>query len=208
MQPGSEILAQPIMYTGEPFQYSKDWWRYVVYNDPSYSGANWTVKDAAAAFAQNPYDIQTWNADISPFQKAGGKVLHYHGMQDQLISSEDSKWYYSRVAKEMDMSPSELDEFYRFFTISGMGHCGSGDGAYGIGQGSKTYAGSDPKDNVLMAMVKWVEEGVAPDYVRGAKFSNGTGSKIEYHRKHCKYPLHNVYKGPGNYTDENAWQCV
>lgn len=208
MQPGSELLAAPVVYNGEPFIFSKDWWRYVVYNLPSYSAMNWTVKDSAAAFAQNPYDIQTWNADISPFQKAGGKVLHYHGLQDQLVSSEGSKWYYSRVAKEMNMAPSELDDFYRFFSISGMGHCGDGDGAYGIGQGTETYAGSDPKDNVLMAMVKWVEEGIAPDFVRGAKFSDGPGSKVEYHRKHCRYPRRNVYKGPGNYTDENSWQCV
>ncbi|KAK5798080.1 hypothetical protein VI817_004371 [Penicillium citrinum] len=208
MQPGSEILAAPIMYNGQPFAYSKDWWDYVVYNNPSYSAKDWTVKDAAAALAQNPYDIQTWNADISPFQKAGGKVLHYHGLQDQLISSDNSKWYYSRVAKEMNMAPSDLDEFYRFFTISGMGHCGAGDGAYGIGQGFRSYDGNHPENNVLMAMVKWVEEGVAPETVRGAKFSNGPGSEVEYYRKHCRYPRRNVFKGPGNYTDENAWQCV
>ncbi|KAJ5090128.1 hypothetical protein N7532_008812 [Penicillium argentinense] len=208
MQPGSENLAAPIMYSGSPFPYSTDWFKYVVYNNPKWNGKSWTIKDAAAALAQNPYNIQTFEGDISPFQKAGGKVLHYHGMQDQLISSDDSKWYYSHVSKTMDMAPSDLDDFYRFFAISGMGHCGGGDGAYGIGQGTDTYAGSDPQDNVLMAMVQWVEKGVAPDTVRGAKFSNGPGSKIEYHRKHCRYPRRNVYKGPGNYTDENAWQCV
>ncbi|KAJ5460541.1 uncharacterized protein N7458_002093 [Penicillium daleae] len=208
MQPGSEILAAPIMYNGQPFEYSNDWWKYVVYSDPSWSGENWTIKDAAVALAQNPYNIQTWDADISPFQKAGGKVLHYHGMQDQLISSEDSKWYYSRVAETMNLPPASLDEFYRFFSISGMGHCGGGDGAYGIGQGLKTYAGNDPQDNVLMAMVQWVEQGKAPETVRGTKFVNGPGSQVEYRRKHCRYPRRNVYVGPGDYTDENAWECV
>jgi feruloyl esterase len=208
MQPGSEILAAPIMYNGSPFTYSQDWFRYVVYNDPSWSGANFTVKDAARALAQNPYNIQTWDGDISPFQKAGGKVLHYHGLQDQLISSEDSKWYYSHVSNTMQLPPSKLDEFYRFFQISGMGHCGGGDGAYGIGQGLGTYDGDKPEDNVLMAMVQWVEEGKAPETVRGAKFVNGPGSEVEYHREHCRWPRRNVFKGPGNYTDENAWQCV
>ncbi|CAG8132701.1 unnamed protein product [Penicillium olsonii] len=208
MQPGSEVLAAPIMYSGTPFQYSQDWYRYVVYNDPSWSGANFTVRDAAVALAQNPYNIQTWDGDISAFQKSGGKVLHYHGLQDQLISSEDSKWYYSHVSNTMQLPPSKLDEFYRFFPISGMGHCGAGDGAYGIGQGLKTYSGDKPEDNVLMAMVQWVEEGKAPETVRGAKFTSGAGSKVEYTRKHCRWPRHNVFKGPGNYTDENAWQCV
>lgn len=208
MQPGAEILAAPIMYNGEPFPYSTDWYRYVVYNNPSWSGTNFNVQDAARALAQNPYNIQTWDGDLSSFQKAGGKVLHYHGLQDELISSEDSKWYYSHVAKTMGLPPSELDEFYRFFSISGMAHCGGGDGAYGIGQGIETYAGKDPEDNVLMAMVKWIEEGVAPETVRGAKFANGPGSAIEYRRKHCRWPRRNVFVGPGDYTDEDSWQCV
>ncbi|KAJ5537318.1 hypothetical protein N7513_010504 [Penicillium frequentans] len=207
MQPGSENLAAPIMYNGEPFEYSLDWFRYVVYNDPSWSG-NFTVKDAEAALAQNPYNIQTWDGDLSPFKKNGGKVLHYHGMMDQLISSEDSKWYYSHVSETMNLSPTELDEFYRFFTISGMGHCGDGNGAYGIGQGIDTYASSEPGSNVLMAMVKWVEEGVAPETVRGAKFEDGVGTPVEYWRKHCRWPRRNVFKGPGNYTDENSWECI
>ncbi|KAJ5495920.1 feruloyl esterase B-2 [Penicillium diatomitis] len=208
MQPGSEELAAPIMYNGQPFQYSTDWWKYVVYNDSSWQGENWTIRDAAVAMAQNPYNIQTWDGDVSPFKKSGGRVLHYHGTQDQLISSDNSKWYYARVAETMGLPPSSLDEFYRFFPISGMGHCGGGDGAYGIGQGLSTYAGTDPEDNVLMAMVRWVEDGVAPETVRGAKFANGPGSAIEYRRKHCRYPRHNVFVGPGNYTDENAWRCV
>ncbi|KAJ5759462.1 hypothetical protein N7520_006618 [Penicillium odoratum] len=207
MQPGSENLAAPIMYNGEPFEYSQDWFRYVVYNDPTWSG-NFTAKDAAAALAQNPYNIQTWDGDLSPFQKSGGKVLHYHGMMDELISSEDSKWYYSHVSETMNLSPSELDEFYRFFTISGMAHCGDGNGANGIGQGIDTYASSDPESNVLMAMVKWVEEGVAPETVRGAKFKDGAGTPVEYWRKHCRWPRRNVFKGPGNYTDENSWECI
>jgi feruloyl esterase len=208
MQPGSENFASSIMYNGEPFPYSEDWFRYVVYSNPSWSGKTFNVKDAAAALAQNPYNIQTWEGDLSPFQKSGGKVLHYHGMQDQLISSEDSKLYYSHVADTMQLPPSALDEFYRFFTVSGMAHCGQGDGAYGIGQGAGTYAGSDPEDNVLMAMVKWVEEGVAPETIRGSKFADGPGTKVEYRRKHCRYPRRNVHVGPGNYTDENSWRCI
>ncbi|KAJ5125655.1 hypothetical protein N7448_004973 [Penicillium atrosanguineum] len=208
MQPGSENYAAYIMYNGEPFTYSQDWFRYVVYNNPSWNGTSFNLKDAAAALAQNPYNIQTFEGDLSPFQKSGGKVLHYHGMQDQLISSEDSKLYYSHVSDTMKLPPSELDEFYRFFTVSGMSHCGLGDGAAGIGQGSGTYAGSDPEDNVLMAMVKWVEEGVAPETIRGSKFADGVGTKVEYRRKHCRYPRRNVHVGPGNYTDENSWQCI
>ncbi|KAJ5887674.1 hypothetical protein N7495_007715 [Penicillium taxi] len=208
MQPGSEIYASSIMYNGQPFSYSQDWFRYVVYNDSSWSGENFSVADAAVALAQNPYNIQTWDGDLSPFNKAGGKVLHYHGMQDHLISSDDSKLYYSHVANTMDLPPAILDEFYRFFTVSGMSHCSNGDGASNIGQGLQTYAGNDPQDNVLMAMVKWVEEGVPPETIRGTKFSDTDSSVVEYRRKHCRWPRRNVFKGPGNYTDEDSWKCT
>ncbi|KAF9890199.1 Tannase and feruloyl esterase [Aspergillus nanangensis] len=208
MQPGSELLAAPIMYNGQPFAYSQDWFRYVVYNDPNWDGTQFNVHDTAVSLKQNPYNIQTWDADLSSFQNAGGKVLTYHGLQDQLISSENSKLYYARVAEAMDMPPAQLDDFYRFFQISGMGHCGGGDGAYGIGNGLETYSGKSPESNVLMAMVQWVEKGIAPETVRGAKFANSAGSSVQYSRQHCRYPRRNVFKGPGNYTDEAAWQCV
>ncbi|KAJ0417825.1 putative feruloyl esterase B-2 [Aspergillus carlsbadensis] len=208
MQPGSENYAAYIMYSGAPFPYSQDWYRYVVYNNPAWNATKWTVKDAELALRQNPYNIQTWDADLTPFRRAGGKVLTYHGLQDQLISSDNSKLYYHRVLETMKLKPSELDEFYRFFTISGMAHCAGGDGASNIGSRAETASRTDPEDNVLMAMVRWVEEGIPPETVRGAKFTDEAGSSVEYYRKHCRYPRRNVYKGPGNYTDENAWECV
>ncbi|KAB8074529.1 putative feruloyl esterase B-2 [Aspergillus leporis] len=208
MQPGSEVMASSIMYNGQPFAYSTDWYRYVVYNNPDWDATKFTVRDAAVALKQNPFNLQTWDADLSAFRKAGGKVLTYHGLQDQLISSENSKLYYARVADTMGLPPTELDEFYRFFQVSGMAHCSGGDGAYGIGNQLKSYNGNDPENNVLMAMVRWVEKGIAPETIRGAKFTDGPGTPLEYTRKHCRYPRRNVFKGPGNYTDENAWQCV
>ncbi|CBF85532.1 hypothetical protein AN1772.2 [Aspergillus nidulans FGSC A4] len=208
MQPGGEQFAAPAMYNGQPFQYSKDWWRYVVYSDPTWNATKWTIRDAEAALRQNPYNIQTWNADLSPLRDSGSKLLTYHGLQDQLISSDDSKLYYHRLMKTMGVTSNQLDEFYRFFQISGMAHCQDGDGAYGIGNRAETEFSTEPEDNVLMAMVRWVEEGIAPETVRGAKFSDGVGSEVEYYRKHCRYPRRNVYKGPGDYTDETAWECV
>ncbi|PLB39626.1 putative feruloyl esterase [Aspergillus candidus] len=208
MQPGSETRASTIMYTGEPFIFSREWWQYVVYSDPSWDASQWSVQDAAAALKQNPFDVHTWPTDLSAFRDAGGKLLTYHGLQDHLISSEISKLYYARVAETMALPSARLDDFYRLFPISGMAHCGDGDGAYGIGNGASTHAGNDPEDNVLMAVVRWVEEGVAPETVRGARFEDGVGSRVEYTRRHCRYPRRNVYRGPGKFTDEDAWECV
>ncbi|RAO67358.1 uncharacterized protein BHQ10_003370 [Talaromyces amestolkiae] len=210
MQPGSEVEAAYVYYSGQPFQYSTDWFRYVVYNNSNWDPTTWTLADAEAAAHQNPFDISTWDSSlVAGFQKKGGKVLHYHGMEDPIITSDSSKAWYKHLSDSTNTSPSNLDEFYRFFAISGMGHCSPGSGAAYIGQSEATYVpGSEkiPEDNVLWAMVQWVEEGVAPEFVRGAKLA--TDGSVEYTRKHCKYPKRNVYVGPGNYTDENSWECV
>jgi feruloyl esterase len=61
-----------------------------------------------------------------------------------------------------------------------------------------------------MAMVRWVEEGVAPEVVVGTRFKNGTtaGSGVDYKRRHCKWPKRNVYKGVGDYKDPLNWDCI
>jgi feruloyl esterase len=74
----------------------------------------------------------------------------------------------------MNMQSSELDEFYRYFRIGGMDHCGGGDGASAIGNVLAGVSGYDAEDNVLVRMVEWVEKGqeYAPEFVRGTKFVN------------------------------------
>ncbi|KAF5342743.1 hypothetical protein D9758_015922 [Tetrapyrgos nigripes] len=88
--------------------------------------------------------------------------------------------YYNIVSDTMNLHPSQLDDFYHFFHVSGMGHCSGGNGAWEIGQmlpgmANTVTLGSpslDPEKNVLMAMVQWVEEGITPDTVLGTKFVN------------------------------------
>lgn len=75
MQPGSELSDAFIYYSGQPFPYTEDWYRYAIYNDPSWSAFNFTVQDAAFAAAKNPSDIETWKGDLSAFRDHGGKLL-------------------------------------------------------------------------------------------------------------------------------------
>jgi feruloyl esterase len=109
----------------------------------------------------------------------------------------------------MNASSSELDSFYRYFRVSGVFHCAGGPGANLLGQLGGLAAGDDADDNMLTRIVEWVENGAAPEFVRGTKFVNDTPSLgVAFTRKHCKHPAVNVYKGTGNGTDENGWECV
>uniref|UniRef100_A0A0W0EUX7 Carboxylic ester hydrolase n=1 Tax=Moniliophthora roreri TaxID=221103 RepID=A0A0W0EUX7_MONRR len=206
--PGSESNGVNF-YSGSPFPL--DWFPYVVFSDPSFDTATLTFEDYERAIAQNPFDIATLKGDLSAFQYRNGKLLTYHGTIDGTIPPGNSERYYEHVSSTMNLSPSSLDSFYRFFRISGMNHCAGGEGAWQIGQGVGTSSGTevslDPEANVLMAMVRWVEEGVAPDTILGTKFVNDSVTAgVAFSRRHCRYPLRNTYDGTGDSTKPEKWK--
>lgn len=141
MHLGSELVgALQIMYNGELFRYTIDWFRYAVYNDTTWDPATLSSRDYAAASRINPGNIQAWNGNLSPFHAR----------------------YYAHVVDTMAAAPSTLDSFYRYFRISGMGHCGGG----GEGERSIRQISLDPSSNVLMVFVWQVENGTAPETIR------------------------------------------
>ncbi|KAH6975752.1 Tannase/feruloyl esterase [Ilyonectria destructans] len=210
MQPGSELGASQVYYGGVPFQYTTEWFRYAVFGDPSWDPATLSSADIDFASQKNPFDIESFQGDLSKLRDGGSKLLHWHGLQDPIITSDISPRYYEHVAASMNQTPEELDDFYRFFRVSGTNHCSGGPGATFIGNQAKSNATLDPDGNVLMAMVRWVEEGVAPDTIQGVAYVNQTKSSgvIDFERKHCRYPYRNVYNGTGNPKSANSWSCV
>lgn len=210
MQPGSELTAQYLYYTGEPFSYTTDWMRYAIYNDSTWDPATLNSQDYTNLAKMNVFNIQTWNGDLSAVKNKGAKILHYHGQADYIISSFNSPRYYEHVSETMGLNHEQLDEFYRFFRISGMGHCSGGNGATFIGQQITSNATLNPDGNVLTAMVRWIEEGIAPDTILGTAYVNETASsgEIAFQRRHCRWPRRNVYSGSGDPTEPDSWECI
>jgi hypothetical protein len=209
LQPGCETTEAPATYfLGQPFG-AADWFKYAIFNNASWSPISLTPTDYDISSHLNLFNIETWDGDLSAFQKRGGKVLHYHGLMDGVISSDNSPRYYEHVATTMGLSSTELDDFYRLFRISGMAHCGGGPGATFIGNQRRNTASLEPEENVLMATVRWVEEGIPPDTILGTAFQNGTSQGgVEFRRRHCRWPYRNVYSGTGDSRNESSWQCV
>lgn len=79
MQPGSELDDAFIYYTGQPFPYTVDWYRYAILEDPTWEATELDVQYAAIASAKDPGGIATWKGDLSAYKNKGGKLLHYHG---------------------------------------------------------------------------------------------------------------------------------
>ncbi|KAF5360117.1 hypothetical protein D9757_011738 [Collybiopsis confluens] len=213
-QPGSENPAiVSSLYGGDLFAVSEDWFRFVVFN-PTFNLNTLNLQDYQIAQDLNPFNIATFNGDLSSFQSRGGKVITYHGQADMLISPADTEFYYQHVSSTMGLPPSKLDDFLRFFRIGGMSHCATGPGAWEIGQtlagasGNLTAETLDPDRNVLTTVVRWVEEGIAPDTILGTKYVNDTTSLgVEFSRRHCRYPTRNVYDRKGDSNLPSSWSC-
>ncbi|KAJ7842251.1 Tannase/feruloyl esterase [Mycena olivaceomarginata] len=197
------------IYSSRQFLFTDNWYRFAVFNNPAFNATVLTSEEIVFAWNLNPGDINTWSGDLSRFSDRGARILHYHGQQDQLISSANSNRYYDLVSRTMGLPPSSLDKFYRFFRISGMMHCGGGPGATFIGNTEASVASLDPDENVLMAMVRWIEEGIAPETITGTAFINQTKALgADFKRAHCRYPYRNVYTGKGDVKDPASWKCI
>ncbi|KAF0332639.1 putative feruloyl esterase B-2 [Colletotrichum sp. SAR11_59] len=216
MNPGSEKVSADGLYAGKPFALSENWFRFAVKNDPKWDPATYKLDpDGIDADKKNPGRIRTNPSDLSKFKALGGKLLMYHGTQDNQITSLHTPIFYDRLAKGMGLDNKGMDEFVRYFRISGMFHCTSGPGAWVVGQGGGAAAMNDnlPFDaehNILAAVVNWVENGVGPETIKGTKFVNDTaGLGIDFQRRHCKYPLVNSFGGSGPHgsKDVENWTC-
>jgi feruloyl esterase len=209
MNPGGEIMSADGLYDGQPWALSQNWFRYAVYNNPNWDPATYTLADAEFAANLNPATICTWPSSLSAFQKRGGKVVMFHGSQDNQITSFNSPRFYKHLAEGMGYTSEQMDEFFRLFRISGMFHCNGGPGAWVVGQqgGPAAQGRFDRESNVLAAVVDWVEQGRAPDTMTGTKFVNDSAALgVSFQRRHCRWPLRNTYLG-GDSEDPANWEC-
>jgi feruloyl esterase len=207
---GSELrMIFRWLYSPLVLNWIPETFRNFVYEDLSWDPESFTLADVVYGLQKDKFDLNTFNGDISAFRDRGGKILHWHGVADGLIGSRTSDLYYETVRSTLNASVAELDEFYRYFRASGVDHCGGGPGAWVMGQGAGAKTSDNPDDNLLLRIVQWVEEGDAPEFVRGTKFVNDTAALgVQFTRKHCKYPKVNKYAGVGEGVDEAGWQCV
>jgi hypothetical protein len=153
-----------------------------------FDGPKWNWKtfdfDKDVAYADNKVGstIDHINPDLSRFKKHSGKLLQYHGWNDPAISPLNSIQYFESVQAKMGDTAS----FYRLFMIPGMEHCMGGPGASGFDH--------------MKLIVKWVEDGVAPDRIVASK-PGGTHLL-------CAYPKFAKYTGKGSTDDAANYMCA
>ena len=177
---------------------------------------------AAFVFENPKWDLRTLNFDsdvkvtddkfgailnsddpnLKAFKARGGKLIQYHGWGDAAIPPQGSVDYFENVQKAM----GKTDSFYRLFMVPSMSHCAGGPGATFFGNGLSAQA--DPDHDVVLALDRWVEQGVAPDKIIAAGFVDGNPAKgIAMTHPLCPYPQVAHYKGTGDPKDAGNFGC-
>ncbi|KAM0277943.1 hypothetical protein ACHAQH_005487 [Verticillium albo-atrum] len=207
LNPGAEKRAVERLLSGQPFTHSVEWFRHVVLNDPLWKPEDYTSDLVRQAEAMNPFNIRTYPRTLHGFRQRGGKLITYHGGQDQQLTQFNTKRFVERMAR----ADGRLSDYHRYFPVSGMFHCNTGPGAWVLGQGGNAAAAGisfDAKHNVLAAAVAWVEEGKAPEVIRGTKFVDDAPEKgIDFERDHCVWPKQQTFMG-GHHKKPESWRCI
>ncbi|KAI0181759.1 tannase and feruloyl esterase [Hypoxylon sp. FL1284] len=190
----------------------QDFWRGAVYNDSSWTPANFSESDMDFAVRVNPGQVNAGETDLADFYQAGGKIISYHGRNDETVTSALSEQFFTGVQSTLNISLQEVHSFYRLFFLPGMHHCSGGLGAWSIGNAQKypyDKALMDPKHNALMALVEWVEEGTAPDVLVGTKYEDDViGSNISAQRTYCPYPMVSKWDASNDASLATSWKCT
>lgn len=170
---------------------------------------------------------------LRKFKRRGGKIVHTHGWNDSVVPPEGSIDYFfaltqweklqelpsrvidreiarltpRKVAATANAYRREVQEYHRLFMLPSVGHCGGSTGPSAIGGGMTeppaAYRNADY--HTVSAVIKWVEEGVAPEKIVATRFDN-TGALVRA-RPLCPYPAEPVYKGSGDINDAASFSC-
>jgi len=134
-------------------------------------------------------DVNARSPDLDGFQKHGGKLIVYQGTSDGVFSINDTINWWTEVDARMN---GQAADTVRLFPVPGMGHCMGGP--------------ATDQFNGFAALVKWVEQGKAPDRIEATAgpFSPWPGRT----RPLCPYPQTPRYSGKGDIEQSENFVCV
>lgn len=139
--------------------------------------------------------LQTTVPDLTTFQSAGGKLLHYHGESDPSVPTASSVHYWQSVRSIMyngtsaNSSLSALQDWYQLYLIPGAAHCGT----------NTLQPGPYPEDN-MNTMINWVENGVKPTRLNATVTAGAYEGETQML---CQWPSRPLWQG-----NSSTFDCV
>lgn len=166
--------------------------------------------------------VNAYNPDLRTFRDHGGKMIEYQGWGDTAVAPLDAIDFYNDVRRFMMNHPdprfkgssASIEDFYRLFMVPAMSHCWGGTGPSSFGNEELPPPGlpQNPDSDVVLALDRWVVEGVAPDHIVARKMpkagAEAATQEQPMSRPLCPYPQVARYKGKGSTNDASNFACV
>ena len=182
--------------TGIPNTIAAPWLRLFIAKDAQFNIDNLTHSEYFRLIhaGRQEYSslLSTDDADLTEFRGAGGKIISFHGLNDQAIPAAGTEKYYRAVGEFMG-GHKEVKGFFRHYEVPGLGHC------FGGRSGSPT--------GLFELLKKWVEEeGKVPE--ESPVQVTGLDGRVQ-RRVICPWPQRvRLKEGCKDLTDEGCWGCV
>jgi len=188
--------------------YVENYFRYMVTGNPKWSALTADPDSSLRESREKgSADLDATDADLGKFSSHGGKLILYHGWNDQAISPWNTVDYYKSVQEKMGEAGTE--SFLRLYMAPGVEHCAGGPGPSFFGQfGLQTAKGS--AYGLFDSLVNWVEKGSPDDNVFATKYGQGEDGapKVVMTRPLCAYPKVARYSGSGDTSDAANFMCA
>ena len=134
--------------------------------------------------------FDTTNPDLSAFAAAGGKLIIWHGVNDESMSYRESLQGYEVLRERF----ADADQWVRYVAIPGLWHCRAGTGP------------SDTVESLLGALISWVEKGVEPTSIEAHRYTYEGGREKSFLL--CTEPRQAFLRKAGlDPKDAANWEC-
>lgn len=172
-----------------------EFFRRTVFDNPNWDWRSFDLaSDSALAHDETGPVLDAVDPDLAAFRDAGGKLIVYHGWNDQVIPPEGSIEYYENVERTLATAPNpsgqRVPDFFRLFMVPGMTHCAGGPGTSSF--------------DATRAIESWVERGIAPDRIEASRPPPGEPRT----RPLCPYPSRATYRGTGDPDRAASFNCA
>lgn len=180
--------------TAFPFIPSTDWFKNWIKQTQSWVWTDETYQQFWQDFQKSGqmFDsvLDANNPNLSSFQAAGGKLIMWQGLADQLIFTGGSINYYNQALRA-NGGIHNTQSFFRYFLAPGVGHCGT--------PGTGSIAPTTPMQQVIT----WVKTGHAPSVLNASGQINGTTVT----RPLCPYPHPDAVYTGGTVNLASSYTC-
>jgi feruloyl esterase len=176
---------------GPPSPLLRALWADGIYDDPDWDAMTFQrTADLDVVYRQIP-ELRADRTNIDGFLERGNKAIIYQGWNDPSTNAGPTLDYYTSLAAD-NGGVGALSQSVRLFMIPGMNHCSGGVSADNFGGWGQLPASGDPESDILWALVRWVEQGEAPQSLVGRNIRNG---EVQFTRRLCPFPQAAVFRG-------------